>query len=282
MTINLRGELTNLETPLVMGILNITPDSFFEGSRHINNKNIAKTIKQMFDDGADIIDIGAMSSRSGAEIISEDEEYNRLKPVFETIISDFPDKNFSIDTIRASIAKKAVCDYGFAIINDITGGNFDGQMFATVAECKVPFIVMHMRGNPADMQQLTDYQSITDEIILYFSQIVRPLNNMGVNDIIIDPGFGFSKTIEQNYYLLNKLDTFKILDLPILAGLSRKSMIWKSLNISPSEALNGTSVLNSIALQKGANILRVHDVKEAKEVVHLHSLLKANQNLSVK
>lgn len=282
MTINLRGELKNLETPLVMGILNITPDSFFEGSRHINNKNIARTIKQMFDDGADIIDIGAMSSRPGAEIISEDEEYNRLKPVFETIISDFPDKNFSIDTIRASIAKKAVCDYGFAIINDITGGNFDAQMFATVAECKVPFIVMHMRGNPADMQQLTDYQSITDEIILYFSQIVRPLNNMGVNDIIIDPGFGFSKTIEQNYYLLNKLDTFKILDLPILAGLSRKSMIWKSLNISPSEALNGTSVLNSIALQKGANILRVHDVKEAKEVVHLHSLLKANQNLSVK
>ncbi|MBN2777739.1 MAG: dihydropteroate synthase [Bacteroidales bacterium] len=265
-----------------MGILNITPDSFFESSRHINNKNIAKTIKQMFDDGADIIDIGAMSSRPGAEIISEDEEYNRLKPVFETIISDFPDKNFSIDTIRSSIAKKAVCDYGFAIINDITGGNFDAQMFATVAECKVPFIVMHMRGNPADMQQLTDYQSITDEIILYFSQIVRTLNNMGVNDIIIDPGFGFSKTIEQNYYLLNKLETFKIFDLPILAGLSRKSMIWKSLNISPSEALNGTSVLNSIALQKGANILRVHDVKEAKEVVHLHSLLKANQNLSVK
>jgi dihydropteroate synthase len=281
-TINLRGELKNLETPLVMGILNITPDSFFEGSRHINNKNIAKTIKQLFDDGADIIDIGAMSSRPGAEIISEDEEYNRLKPVFETIISDFPDKNFSIDTIRASIAKKAVCDYGFAIINDITGGNFDAQMFATVAECKVPFIVMHMRGNPADMQQLTDYQSITNETILYFSQIVRTLNNMGVNDIIIDPGFGFSKTIEQNYYLLNKLDTFKIFDLPILAGLSRKSMIWKSLNISPSEALNGTSVLNTIALQKGANILRVHDVKEAKEVVHLYSLLKANQNLPVK
>jgi dihydropteroate synthase len=279
-TINLRGELKNLETPLVMGILNITPDSFFEGSRHINNKNIARTIKQMFDDGADIIDIGAMSSRPGAEIINEDEEYNRLKPVFETIISDFPDKNFSIDTIRASIAKKAVCDYGFAIINDITGGNFDAQMFATVAECKVPFIVMHMRGNPADMQQLTDYQLITDEIILYFSQIVRPLNNMGVNDIIIDPGFGFSKTIEQNYYLLNRLDTFKIFDLPILAGLSRKSMIWKSLNISPSEALNGTSVLNIIALQKGANILRVHDVKEAKEVVHLYGLLKANSKLA--
>lgn len=280
MTINLRGELKNLETPLVMGILNITPDSFFEGSRHINNKNIAKTIKQMFDDGADIIDIGAMSSRPGAEIISEDEEYNRLKPVFETIISDFPDKNFSIDTIRASIAKKAVCDYGFAIINDITGGHFDAQMFATVAECKVPFIVMHMRGNPADMQQLTDYQSITDEIILYFSQIVTTLNNMGVNDIIIDPGFGFSKTIEQNYYLLNRLDTFKIFDLPILSGLSRKSMIWKSLNISPSEALNGTSVINTIALQKGANILRVHDVKEAKEVVHLYGLLKANSKLA--
>jgi dihydropteroate synthase len=279
-TINLRGKLKNLETPLVMGILNITPDSFFEGSRHINNKNIARTIKQMFDDGADIIDIGAMSSRPGAEIINEDEEYNRLKPVFETIISDFPDKNFSIDTIRASIAKKAVCDYGFAIINDITGGNFDAQMFATVAECKVPFIVMHMRGNPADMQQLTDYQLITDEIILYFSQIVRTLNNMGVNDIIIDPGFGFSKTIEQNYYLLNRLDTFKIFDLPILAGLSRKSMIWKSLNISPSEALNGTSVLNIIALQKGANILRVHDVKEAKEVVHLYGLLKANSKLA--
>ncbi len=252
-----------------MGVLNFTPDSFYSESRITNDSVIKETIEQMFKDGADIIDIGGMSSRPGAKIIDEKEELIRLKSVFKIISKHFSDKYFSIDTIRSSIARIAVENFGVAMINDISAGEYDKKMFQTVADCNVPYIIMHMIGTPLNMQQNTVYNSIIDDIILYFSKKVNELNKIGVNDIIIDPGFGFSKDIDQNYHLLNKLTDFQIFNLPILTGLSRKSMIWKYLDITPNEALNGTSVLNTIALQKGANIIRVHDVKEGKETIEL-------------
>lgn len=269
MTINLKGKIIDLNKPLLMGILNITPDSFYKESRVSSTQELQERIKIMFDQGADIIDIGGMSSRPGAKIIDEKEELNRLKSVFDIILKVFPEKYFSIDTLRSNIAKIAVQDYGFAIINDISGGNYDNKMFETLADCQVPYIMMHMKGTPENMQKNTDYESLLGDIIFYFSEKINKLNSLGVNDIILDPGFGFSKTIDQNYRLLNKLEEFQIFNLPILAGLSRKSMIWRHLNTTPEEALNGTSVLNTIALQKGANILRVHDVKEGREVIDL-------------
>jgi len=269
MMINLKGNLHAFDNPLLMGILNSTPDSFYSDSRVSDLSTIKNKISHMFDDGADIIDIGGMSSRPGAEIIDEQEELKRLKPVLEIISKDFSDKYFSIDTLRSSVAKIAVEDYGVAIINDISGGEYDKNMFQTVAECQVPYIIMHMKGTPENMQQQTSYKSLTGDIITYFSEKVQKLHSLGVNDIIIDPGFGFSKTIDQNYELLNKLKELKIFNLPILAGLSRKSMIWRHLNSSADKALNGTTVLNTFALQNGANILRVHDVKEAKETIEL-------------
>lgn len=269
MTINLKGNLHSFDKPLLMGILNFTPDSFYDVSRVSNLSEISDRINKMFVDGADIVDIGGMSSQPGAKIITEQEEINRLKPVLEIIAKEFSDKYFSIDTIRASVAKIAVENYGVAIINDISAGEFDKDMFQTVANCKVPYIIMHMKGTPENMQQQTNYKSLTGDLISYFSEKVHRLNSLGVNDIIIDPGFGFSKTIEQNFQLLKKLNEFEIFNLPILAGLSRKSMIWKYLDTTANEALNGTSVLNVIALQNGANILRVHDIKEAKETIEL-------------
>lgn len=269
MTINLKGQLIGFEKPLVMGILNITPDSFYKDSRLSDSENIKDRITKMFKDGADIIDIGAMSSRPGAGIINEKEEWSRLEPVLSAISKDFADKYFSVDTLRASIAERSVAEYGISIINDISGGEFDKDMFETVAKYNVPYIIMHMVGTPENMQQNVNYDSIIDDIILYFSNKTQSLKSLGVNDVIIDPGFGFSKTVDQNYFLLNKLDKFKIFELPILAGLSRKSMIWKQLNLKPETALNGTSVLNTIALNNGANILRVHDVVEAKQCVEL-------------
>lgn len=252
-----------------MGILNLTPDSFYAGSRVREKKTAEDKIAGMHSDGAEIIDIGAMSSRPGAPILSTEEEWSRLEPVLKIVSAKFQNLCFSLDTINSEIAKRAVEDYGIDIINDISGGNLDAKMFETIASLNVPYIIMHMRGTPETMQQLTDYKSLTGDIIYYFSEKIRQLNNLGVNDIIIDPGFGFSKTIEQNYSLLNKLDEFSVFGIPVLAGLSRKSMIWKELGITPAEALNGTTALNMFALTKGANILRVHDVKEAKEVVRL-------------
>jgi len=269
MTINIKGHLIDLQKPLLMGILNFTPDSFYQGSRVNSDTELKNKIQKMFDYGADIIDVGGMSSRPGAKIINEKEELKRLESVFKLINNNFADKYFSIDTIRSSIAKIAVKDYGISIINDISGGEYDNKMFETVAECKVPYVMMHMKGTPENMQDKTDYKSLTDDIILYFSKKMKQLNSLGVNDVILDPGFGFSKTIDQNFELLNKLEEFEIFNLPILAGLSRKSMIWRHLNTSPDKALNGTSVLNTIALQKGADILRVHDVKEGREVIDL-------------
>ena len=269
MTINIKNKLHNFDKPKIMGILNITPDSFYKESRLSNTDNIHKTIETMFAEGADIIDIGAMSSRPGAKIIDKKEEWKRLEPVLGIISKHFSNYIFSIDTLHSEIAKRAVKDYGIAIINDISAGEFDKNMFETVAECKVPYIIMHMLGTPENMQQNVNYGSLLDDILYYFSERVNRLNSLGVNDIIIDPGFGFSKTIEQNYELLNKLEDFKIFNSPLLVGVSRKSMIWKPLNISVETALNGTSILNTIALTKGANIIRVHDVKEAKECIDL-------------
>ncbi len=274
MTINIKGELVNLDKPLVMGILNITPDSFFSGSRLGSYEEISQRISNMLNDGADIIDIGAMSSRPGAGIISAQEELDRLMPVLEVIKVEFSNNVFSIDTIHASVAKKSVLDYGVAIVNDISGGDYDSKMFETVADCGVPYVAMHMVGTPDSMQQNTQYKNLLDDLIYYFSKKISQANAVGLNDLIVDPGFGFSKTLEQNFEILNKLEQFGILEKPILVGISRKSMIQKTINCNADEALNGTSVVNTIALMKGANILRVHDVKEAKEAVEIYFKLK--------
>lgn len=274
MDINLKGRLLNFETPMVMGILNLTPDSFFSGSRVFNSEQAEQKILKMINDGADIIDIGAMSSRPGSVLLTKEEEWGRLEPVLSVIKEKFSNSVFSLDTVYAETAKRAVCDYGIDIINDISAGNIDDEMFETVAGLSVPYIIMHMRGTPENMQKNVDYKDIIGEIVLYFSEKVSKLNSLGVNDVIIDPGFGFSKTIDQNFELLAALQRFAIFELPILAGLSRKSMVWKTLGITPDEALNGTTALNMLALMNGANILRVHDVKEAKETVKLFGKLR--------
>ncbi len=272
-SINCKGKLLALDKPLVMGILNLTPDSFYDGSFYNTKEKILQQIHKIINEGAQIIDMGAYSSRPGAKNISEKEELKRLVPALEIILKNFPDIVVSVDTFRSNIAKIVVSDFGVSMINDISGGAIDKHMFELVAKLNVPYILMHMRGNPRTMQSMTSYKDIVDELISYFAKKVHILKKTGVKDIIIDPGFGFSKVLEQNYELLNKLESFKILERPILVGISRKSMIYKYLNIKPEEALNGTSVLNTIAIQKGANILRVHDVKEAVETIKLYSKL---------
>jgi dihydropteroate synthase len=274
--ITVKGKLISMESPLVMGIINLTDDSFYSGSRANDLKTAEEKIVNMLNDGADIIDIGAMSSRPGSKIISPEVEWDKLKPILQIIKTKYSDKIFSLDTVHSEIAKKAVNDFGIDIINDISSGTIDDNMFNTIAELKVPYIIMHMRGQPENMQNFTEYNSIITDITYFFSEKMSKLNALGVNDIIIDPGFGFSKTIEQNYILLNNLDKFSIFGLPILAGLSRKSMIWKTLGTSPELSLNGTTALNMIAINKSANIIRVHDVKEAKEVVTIYKSLMKN------
>lgn len=275
MTINLRGKLLELDKPIVMGILNITPDSFYDGGKYHKEGNSIDRITQLIEEGADIIDIGAMSSRPGAMLLEPEIEWERLEPHLIKISQKFPDTVFSLDTIHAKNAERAFCDYGISIINDISGGELDRNMFATIAKHNIPYILMHMRGTPKTMKKLTNYDNIIEELLLYFSKKINELNQMGVSDIIIDPGFGFSKTINQNYFLLNHLNSFKIMELPILVGLSRKSMIYKLLNISPAESLNATQVLNTIAVINGANILRVHDVKQAVEMVKIIEKLQS-------
>lgn len=265
--INCRGKLIDLSTPKVMGIINLTPDSFFAGSRKQAQSEVVQTAEHMLDEGADFLDLGAYSSRPGAEHISSSEELNRIE-VIKELIREFPNAVLSIDTFRSSVAKKAV-DYGASIINDISAGNLDDEMFNTVADLRVPYIMMHMQGTPQNMKSLTTYDNILHDMGKYFSEKVNHLVQLGANDIIIDPGFGFAKTIEQNFYVLKHLSYFKHLKLPILAGISRKSMIWKTLESHADHALNGTTVLNTLALNNGANILRVHDVKEAKECIRL-------------
>lgn len=273
MNINCNGKLIDLTTPKVMGILNVTPNSFYDGGKHKEINSIIHQVDKMLSEGADFIDIGAYSSKPSAEFVSEEEEIKRLVPIVKSLVETFPNIILSVDTFRAQVAKASV-EHGVAMVNDIAAGLLYDKMLETVAELKVPYIMMHMRGNPQTMQSLTDYNDIVKEMIFYFSERIQKARSFGISDIVIDPGFGFAKTLEQNYEVLHKMELFEMLELPILVGVSRKSMIYKVLESSPQEALNGTSVLNTIALQKGAKILRVHDVKEAVECIKLVSKLK--------
>lgn len=273
MYINCKGQLLDFSTPKVMGVLNITPDSFYDGGRRESVESQILQAEKMLKEGADIIDVGAYSSRPGATDISEAEEINRILPIIEALVENFPKVILSIDTFRSEVARKCV-EAGAAMINDISAGNLDSKMMETVAELQVPYIMMHMRGNPQTMKDLNYYENLSQELIFYFSKKIDQARALGINDLIIDPGFGFSKNISQNFELLSKLELFKIFDLPLLSAVSRKSMIYKTFNASPNEALNGTTVLNTVSLLKGANILRVHDVKEAVECVKLVERLK--------
>lgn len=268
MLINCKGRLLDLSLPKVMGILNCTPDSFFDGGKYRDESALLKQAEKMLSDGADFIDIGTYSSKPNAEFVTEEVERARMVPVVELVLKHFPNALISVDTFRASVAEAAI-QSGAAIVNDISAGLLDDKMLETVGRLKVPYIMMHMRGTPQTMIKLTQYDDIVQEMLKYFSERIVTARQYGVDDIIIDPGFGFAKTLEQNYEVLNKMELFKMTGLPLLAGLSRKSMIYKLLGITPQEALNGTTVLNTIALQKGASILRVHDVKEAVETVKI-------------
>lgn len=276
MTINCKGKLLNLDSPIVMGILNVTPDSFYDGGNLSNEDKIIAKADQMLKEGATILDIGGYSSKPGAEEVSEKEEIERVVPAIKQIISQFPDSIISIDTFRSAVAREAV-NAGASIINDISAGDLDTDMFATVRELQVPYCIMHMQGNPKTMQENPTYENVVTEVFFSLSKKVELLRKMGVNDILIDPGFGFGKTIEHNYEILNNLNHFSLMNLPILVGVSRKSMIYKVLQNTPTEALNGTTALNSFALTKGANILRVHDVKEAQETIYLFNKLTQNE-----
>ena len=273
MTINCKGQLIDLAIPKVMGILNITPDSFYDGGVYNNEKSILLQVEKMQNEGATFIDIGAYSSRPGAEPVSEDEELDRILPIVNLIIEKHPGILISIDTFRSHVARQCI-EAGASMINDISAGKLDKAMLQTMADLKVPYIMMHMKGTPQTMQQQTDYKDIIKDMIFYFSERISEAKKLGIVDMIIDPGFGFAKTTEQNFELLRQLELFKILDKPILAGVSRKSMIYKTLGTSAQNALNGTSVLNTVALQNGASILRVHDVKEALECIKLVEQLK--------
>lgn len=273
-TINIKGELFSLDRPVVMGILNVTPDSFFAGSRKRTEAEIAARIEEILAQGGDWIDIGGYSSRPDATPVTADEEMRRLELGLEILSRDYPSVPVSVDTFRADVARCCVEKYGVAMINDISAGELDPEMFRTVADLKVPYIMMHMRGTPQTMASLTDYTNLMDEIMLYFAEKVRQLCLMGVSDLILDPGFGFSKTLEQNYELMAHLREFGIFDLPILVGISRKRMIYQLLGGTPEESLNGTTALHTYALLNGADILRVHDVKEAVEAVRIVQKIK--------
>ena len=270
--INCGNKILDLSTPAVMGIMNITPDSFYSGSRYNSTQQAIDAAGIMIKDGADIIDVGAMSSRPGADELSENEEAERLIPVIDAIHKHFPDILISADTYRAAIAKQAI-NAGASIVNDITAGNADPDMMDTVATLGIPYIMMHMRGTPKTMQLQTQYQDIVTEILKYFSARINIARKVGLHDIIIDPGFGFAKSQDGNYKVLQHLASFKIFDLPVMAGLSRKSMIYKPLMTDAEHAINGTTALNMAALERGASILRVHDVKEAAQTVRLYRLL---------
>ncbi len=264
-----RGRILDFKQPWIMGILNITPDSFYHGSRLTDPEGILETAALMISQGADILDIGAYSSRPGSGDIPEGEEIRRLEMALDVIRGAHPDMLISVDTFRSGIASRVVRDFGVDMINDISGGDLDPEMFDTIAGLQVPYVMMHMKGKPSDMQRHARYTDVVKEIISTFSEKLRRLNGLGVNDIVIDPGFGFAKTIEHNYQILRQLEAFHIFSQPLMVGLSRKSMIYRVLGNDPSEALNGSTVLHAIALMKGANILRVHDVKEARETITL-------------
>jgi dihydropteroate synthase len=267
-TLNLRGRILDLTTPKVMGILNVTPDSFFDGSRFSGETAVLEHVEKITREGAAIIDIGGYSTRPGAAHVPEKEELNRVVNPIRSILKKFPDTIISVDTFRATVAKAAV-EEGAALINDVSGGEADDRMFETVGVLGVPYVLMHMRGTPQTMMQQTGYENIMKDILDYFHKKIRVLHDRGVKDIIVDPGFGFAKTAAQSFELLQNLDHFSMLEKPVLAGLSRKSMIWKTLSTTAENALNGTTALHTIALLNGASLLRVHDVKEAAEVVKL-------------
>jgi len=275
MTINCKGQLIDLSQPKIMGILNVTPDSFYDGGNYKNETSILNKVETMLNEGATFIDIGGYSSRPGADFVSETEELNRVIPIINLILKKFPETLISIDTFRSNVAKKTV-NAGAALINDISAGKLDTLMIETVGKLGIPYIMMHMRGNPKTMQEQTNYDDLIKEIISYFGERISIAHKAKINDIIIDPGFGFAKTLDQNYQLLKHLQLLKITNKPILAGISRKSMIYKTLNTTAKEALNGTTALNTIALNNGASILRVHDVKEAAECIKLFNKLKSS------
>lgn len=272
--INVKGRLLDLTTPQVMGILNVTPDSMYSASRMQTQEEIAVRARQIIDEGASIIDIGAYSSRANAEHITAGEEMNRLRTGLEIVNRNHPDAIVSVDTFRADVAEQCVKDYGVAIVNDIAAGEMDDRMFETVARLGVPYIMMHMQGTPQNMQKEPHYDNLIKEVFIYFARKVQQLRDLGMKDIILDPGFGFGKTLEHNYELMAHLEEFSIFELPLLVGVSRKSMIYKLLGGTPQDALNGTTVLDTVALMKGANILRVHDVREAVEAVRIVEKLR--------
>jgi len=276
--INAGGRLLDLEIPKVMGILNITPDSFYSGSRYNTDDEILKEATRMLEDGADILDVGGYSSRPGAKDISTEEESNRVLRVIKMISREFPKAIISVDTFRAEIAREAIVECGASIINDISGGDADINMFQVIRSLNIPYIMMHMKGDPRTMQNKPVYDDIVADILKWFGERIFKLKSAGVKDIIIDPGFGFGKTIEHNFELLRRLGDFSIAGLPVLVGISRKSMIWKTLNIDAEEALNGTTAINAIALLNGADILRVHDVKEAVQTVLLIKRFKNSKS----
>jgi dihydropteroate synthase len=276
--INCRGSFLDLSTPKIMGVLNVTPDSFYDGGRYESVSEVISHVSEMIREGADIIDIGAYSSHPGAIHISEKEEFDRLEKVVSKIRGKYPEQILSVDTFRAGIAQRVVRNFSVDIINDISGGNLDESMFDVIADLQVPYIIMHMPGNPQTMQQQTAYKDIVREILTYLGAKVHGLRKRGIADIIVDPGFGFGKTLEQNYALLAHLDEFQILKEPIMVGISRKSMIYKYLGLNADGALNGTTALHMHALIHGANILRVHDVKEARQTIELFNKIQEEKN----
>lgn len=278
MTINCNGKLVDFKRTKVLGILNVTPDSFYDGGSLKNEQAVIDKTKQMLIEGADFIDVGGYSSRPGAKDISVAEEVNRVVPIVKILKKEFPDILLSIDTFRSDVAK-ACLNEGAAMINDISAGGLDNTMMTTVAEFNVPYIMMHMKGTPQTMKSLASYDTITTEVCFYFSEKIAQARALGINDVVIDAGFGFAKTTAHNFELLNQLHILQQLEVPVLTGISRKSMIYKTLGTTPKEALNGTSALHMIALQKGSNILRVHDVKAAKECILLHEALKLAENV---
>ncbi|HEY5509593.1 MAG TPA: dihydropteroate synthase [Prolixibacteraceae bacterium] len=273
-SLQLNGQLIMLDQPIVMGILNLTPDSFYDGGRYQSEKDVLRRVEEILSQGAMIIDIGAVSTRPGATEVSADAEIERLLPLVRAIRKHFPDAVLSIDSYRSEVITRITGETGDCIVNDISGGTMDDQMFETVANLGLPYILVHIQGTPQTMQQNPVYQDVIQDIFLNLSEKVNTLKLLGVNDIIIDPGFGFGKNVEHNFELLNRLDSFRLFELPLLVGLSRKAMIWKLLDITPQESLNGTTVLNTLALMGGADILRVHDVREAVEAIRLVSKLK--------
>jgi dihydropteroate synthase len=276
-SLNCGGKLVDLSIPKVMGILNVTPDSFYDGGRYDTENKILMRIREMISEGADIIDIGGMSTRPGSKPVAEEEEISRIIPAIKVIRKYFPEVIISVDTYRANVARTVVKDYSVNIINDISGGEMDSNMYGTIADLRVPYIIMHMKGSPMIMQTKTEYGDILAEMIDYLSLRIEKLKSMGVIDLVIDPGFGFSKTIDQNFFLLKNLGTFRLFELPLMAGISRKSMIYRTLGIDSEDSLNGTTVLNTIALLNGADIIRVHDVKEAVQAVKLVEKLKTQE-----